>query len=216
MEKGPRHKCMIYTGNPALQLPTLASVMRSNMSNGYRCLYMNNATMVAGIQSALTAIGVDVAEAVAETSLVLSSESVLDGDEFNVDQMLQLLEDELDQALKDGYKGLWASGDISWEFGTEKNFDKLLEYEWQLEELFKKRKELSGICQYHYDTLSQQSVRRGLLAHRTVFINETLSRLNPYYVYSAQPSEKTGDSLLLDNMIAELCQSNAETIRNAN
>ena len=85
--------------------------------------------------------------------------------------MLQKLEDELDKALKEGYKGLWASGDMSWELGPEKNFEKLLEYEWKLEELFKRRKELHGICQYHYDTLSQQAVRRGLLMHSTVFIN---------------------------------------------
>ena len=127
--------------------------------------------------------------------------------------MLQKLEDELDQALKDGFKGLWASGDMTWELGPEKNYEKLIEYEWKLEALFKKRKELYGICQYHYDTLPQQAVRDGLLTHRTVFINETLSRLNPHYIYTKLPSEKMATSPLLDKMIAELCQSNSETRR---
>ncbi len=35
--------------------------------------------------------------------------------------MLHKLEDALDQALSDGYKGLWATGDMTWEFGSEKN-----------------------------------------------------------------------------------------------
>lgn len=48
----------------------------------------------------------------------------------------------LDQALDDGYIGLWVTGDMTWEFGPEKNFAKLLEYEWRLEELFHRRPEL--------------------------------------------------------------------------
>jgi hypothetical protein len=52
--------------------------------------------------------------------------------------MLRTLEQTLDQALNDRYEGLWASGDMDWEFGPEKDFSKLLEYEWQLEEFLSK------------------------------------------------------------------------------
>lgn len=86
----------------------------------------------------------------------------------------------------------------------------------ELEALFQKRKELQGICQYHYDTLPPDVMKRGLLMHRTVFINETLSRLNPYYVHSALPSENMIANPLLDKMIAELCQSNDEIDRTKN
>lgn len=215
METGPRHQCIIYAGAPSLKLSTFTAVMHRMMASGYRCLYMNSPQMVAGVRSSLAAMGVDVALEIAETRLVVSSEPVLEGDDFNVEQMLQKLEDALDQALKDGFKGLWASGDMTWEFGPEKNFEKLLEYEWKLEALFKKRKELHGICQYHCDTLPRQAVRDGLLAHHTVFINETLSRLNPHYINSKLPSEKMAATLVLDKMIAELCQSNSETRRRA-
>ena len=213
METGPRHQCIIYAGAPSLKLSTLAAVIHQMITSGYRCLYMNSPAMVAGVRSSLAAMGVDVALEIAETRLVVSSEPVLEGDDFDIEQMLQKLEDELDQALKDGFKGLWASGDMTWELGSEKNFEKLLEYEWKLEALFKKRKELYGICQYHYDTLPQQAMRDGLLTHRTVFINETLSRLNPHCINSKLPSEKMTATLVLDKMIAELCQSNSETRR---
>jgi hypothetical protein len=49
-----------------------------------------------------------------------------------------LLEGALHQALNDGYQGLWATGDMSREFGPERDFSKLLDYEWRLEELFQK------------------------------------------------------------------------------
>ena len=39
-----------------------------------------------------------------------------------------------------------------WEFGPEKNYLKLREYERGLEALFHQRRELQGICQYHLAT----------------------------------------------------------------
>ncbi len=60
--------------------------------------------------------------------------------------MMEKLEDALSHALADGYRGLWATGDMAWEFGREDGFEKLIEYEWRLEELFRRKPELSGVC----------------------------------------------------------------------
>ena len=120
--------------------------------------------------------------------------------------MLHKLEDALDQALNDGYKGLWATGDMTWEFGPRQDFGKLLEYELRLEELFHKRPELCGICQYHRDTLPRETVRQGLQAHRMIFINETLSRINAHYLPPGQSSDRTATTDELEEMLAALCQ----------
>jgi hypothetical protein len=96
--------------------------------------------------------------------------------------MLALLDNAIDEALRDGFSGLWATGDMTWEFGNEKNFVKLLEYERGLEELFEKHVSLSGVCQYHTDTLPIGVVEQGLHIHRGVFVNETLSRINPHFL----------------------------------
>ena len=139
--------------------------------------------MVAGMSSYLAAQGLDVAQEVAKTSLVLSSDqSHLSAGNFDIEEMIGKLEFAIVQALRDGYKGLWATGDMSWEFGNEKNCAKLLRYERELEGLFRRQPLLCGICQYHGDLLPEGVLREGLLTHRAVFINETLSRINPHYV----------------------------------
>jgi hypothetical protein len=79
--------------------------------------------------------------------------------------MLSTLENAVGEAMNRGHKGLWASGDITWEFGGTNDFSKLLEYEWGLEELFRREPALCGICQYHTDTLPSEAGADALHAH---------------------------------------------------
>ena len=177
-----RHQCLVYEGSPATQLPALASVVRHKLSENTRCIYLNSPPMVAGLRSYLFAVGVDVPKEVSKGSLVLSSDrGYLQDGTFDVDRMLAVLSDAMHQALKEGYQGLWATGDMSWEFGPAKDFSKLLEYEWRLEAFLRRHPTLSGICQYHTDILPPEIVQQGLLTHQAIFINDTLSRLNPQY-----------------------------------
>lgn len=202
----PRHQCLIYEGSPAPHLPGLSTLIRQKLDENYRCLYLHSSAMVAGMRSNLFAAGTDVTKEVTQGRLLLSSDNahLVDG-RFDSDRMLGMLAEALDQALKDGYQGLWATGDMSREFGPERDFSKLLEYEWRLEEFFQQHPALSGICQYHTDTLPPEVLRHGLLTHSSLYINETLSRLNPHYVprasFAAQPVNKTA----LDKAIRALC-----------
>ncbi len=205
MESESRHQCLIYAGAPSEKLPLLAAIIHCKLKEGFRCLYLNSAPMVSGMRSTLAAMGLDVASEEAKANLILSSDPVTSGGNFNCEVMLGQLENAIDQALKDGHKGLWASGDMTWEFGPEKDFSKLLEYELKLENVFSRRKELCGICQYHKDTLPQDVMRQGLLAHRNLVISDTLTRINPHYFKSSWPSN-FNTRFQLDEMITTLCR----------
>lgn len=208
MEQESRHQCLIYEGSPSLQLPALAGIVRRKLNEGHRCLYLNSRPMVAGMRSYLSAAGIDVEQKIAKASLILSSEPSISADgDFNVDSMLHKLEEALDQALNDGYKGLWATGDMTFEFGPQKNFAKLMEYEWKLEELFRKRPGLYGVCQYHRGTLPHEVMRQGLQTHQMIFINETLSRINLHYAPAGRlPRDQRAKNAELDETINALCQ----------
>lgn len=182
MERLPRHQCLVYEGAPSAHLSSIAAALGQRLQGKNRCLYLNSPPMVAGMRSYLAAAGVDVAREVDEGNLVLSSEQghLIDG-RFDIDRMIDTLENAVKQAKADGYQGLWATGDMSWEFGSKRDFSKLLEYELRLERLFHKYPSLSGVCQYHRDSLPREAVQQGLSVHRAVFINQTLSHLNPQY-----------------------------------
>jgi len=203
----PRHHCLIYEGAPSRHLTSVAAVVFKKLTQNHRCLYLNSRPMVAGMRSYLAAAGVDVTHEIEKGSLVLSSEQghLVDG-QFDVDRMMDTLAGALDQALKDGYAGLWASGDMTWEMGPDKDFSKLVEYEHRLEEFFHQHPEMGGICQYHADTLPFDVLRQGFRSHPAVFINETLILINPYFVHS-EPGRQYVPDQRVDAAILRLCNS---------
>ena len=183
MKPIPRHQCMIYHGSPTAQLAGLALMIRRKLESNCRCLYLNSPVMVTGMRAYLTSSGLDVHDAVVNGRLVLSSghDHLVDG-EFDSYRMLELLKEAYDGALKDGYEGLWASGDMAWEFGPARDFDKLVQYERALELFFHAHPRMQGVCQYHADVLPRDVVKTGLGLHPAIYVNETLSRINARYL----------------------------------
>jgi MEDS: MEthanogen/methylotroph, DcmR Sensory domain len=208
MEPTPRHQCLIYRGPPSKHLLALAEAMRQKLQQNYRCLYLNSPPMVAGLRSYLAAAGADVTQELAKGRLILSSDRqhLADGS-FNIDLMLKTLENLLNNVVRDRCTGLWAVGDMTWELGPLLDPARLLEYEWRLEKMFHQRPELSGICQYHADTLPRQMMRQSLLVHPSIFVNETLSLINPHYLYSAARANQPDHSASLDATLTHVCES---------
>lgn len=120
--------------------------------------------------------------------------------------MMHTLRDAVHQALHDGFHGLWATGDMSWEFGPKRDFSKLMEYECRLEEFIRQQPALSGICLYHADTLPREAMLDGLSTHSSLFLNETLSRMNPHYVPPGSPSP-AANRPAAESTLDELCRS---------
>jgi hypothetical protein len=177
---GFRHQGFVYDGSPSHHVPMIAAVIKAKLEQNHRCLYFNSEPMVAGLRSDLAQIGVDVVRETANNSLVFSSNlSHLSEDQtFSIDRMIAALEDTLNQTLRDGYAGLWSSGDVAWEFGPKKDFGQIVEYETRLEAFLCAHAEMSGICLYHASVLPSDAVQAGHELHPSLFISETQSRLN--------------------------------------
>jgi hypothetical protein len=121
MEQLSRHRCLVYDGAPSVHLSLIAAAVVEHLDTNYRCLYLNSPNMVAGLRLKLAACGVDVGKATNGGAVLLSSEQghLING-EFDVERMLDLLRHALDEALRSGYAGLWASGDMAC-FGAREN-----------------------------------------------------------------------------------------------
>jgi|CXWL01.1.fsa_nt_gi signal transduction histidine kinase len=177
-----RHKCLIYDGHPSEQLPIVVPLLLDGLKRNRRCMYLGAPDMVEMLRKALSAADVDVVKEVSRGALVLSCDrSHLKNGRFDPDDMVAGLCAAIDQAVRDGFEGLCASGDMRWELGEDQNFDRLREYEAKLDQLFKDRP-LNGVCQYHRDTVPSRAVRDALLTHRSLFIGQRLNEDNLFYV----------------------------------
>jgi hypothetical protein len=179
MNSIPRHQCMIYYDPPSRHLGPISLTIQKKLMEHFRCVYLNSEPMIAGLRSYLAAAGVDVESELKTSNLILSSERphLVDG-RFEIEVMLNGLQRELERALRDGYTGLWATGDMTWELGSDHDIGKLLEYEQGLEELFQSHPQLAGVCQYHVNSLPRLLVDGAARTHSAIFVNETLSILN--------------------------------------
>lgn len=177
-----RHKCLIYDGHPSEQLPVIIPLLINGLRENRRCLYLGNPEMVEMVDSALAAKGVDIIRETQRGALIFSSDrSHLKGGRFDPHAMIAMLRNLIDDAVRDGFQGLCATGDMKWELGNEENFEHLLEYEALLEKVFRE-KPLQGICQYHWDTIPAHAVRDALLTHRSAIIGDALNRDNLFYI----------------------------------
>jgi signal transduction histidine kinase len=177
-----RHKCLIYDGHPREQLPVVVPLLREGLDGGMRCLYLGDPAMVEMVGESLVRSGVDVPRERDRKALVLSSDrSHLKDGRFDPRAMVDLLRASIDEALGDGFKGLCATGDMTWELGAQPNFERLLEYEALLEGVFRD-KPLMGICQYRRDLVPEFAVHDALITHRSVHIGTDLNRDNLFYV----------------------------------
>jgi hypothetical protein len=118
--------------------------------------------------------------------------------------MMETLAATLAQAIDDGYDGLWATGDMTWEFGPEQDFSKLVEYECRLERFLQAHPQMGGICQYHADSISRDSVRQGVLSHGSIFVNETLSLMNEHFIPCASLAQQQTHFQALDRLVDRL------------
>lgn len=202
-----RHQCFLHEGASPCQLSSLAVVIRARLEENYRCLYFDSPAVIAGMRPHLESAGIEIERQVnRKRLLLLSDRGHLNRGHFDPDRMMHCLEDAYEQALDDGYEGLWASGDMNWEMGPRMDYSRLLEYERRLENFFRSHPRMSGICQYHVGKLPREAVRHGLLTHQSVFVSENLSMENPYFLEPQTYPRTAAHPVLLDAAIGRLCE----------
>jgi signal transduction histidine kinase len=176
-------------------------LLLDGLSKNERCLYLGDGDTITMVRAALASHGVDVEGLVARSALVFSSDRPPDDAAFDPQAMVGMLVDAIDEAVRAGFSGLCATGDMRWELGRDQNFDRLLEYEALLEGVFRE-KPLRGICQYRRDTVPPQSLQDALLAHQSVYVGAHLNRDNLFYV---PPELLLGDSGSRDALGQWMC-----------
>lgn len=188
MTQGPRvvyqqgdHVCTLFSSREE-QLSAAIEYIQQGLKRHERCLYVCSEQTPDEFRAALATAGIDAAQQEAKGALViLTKESGhLEGGSFSPSRMISMLRNAVENALKDGFEGLCAAGDMTWLLDEAPGSEQLAEYEALLNHFYRSHRAL-GLCQYNRRRLPAAALDHGLATHPTIRIAGPILLTNPYY-----------------------------------
>jgi hypothetical protein len=179
------HIALVYRTR-AEQLACAIPYIKLGLARNERCLYIADNNSVPAIVQRLAEAGVDVsAEQNRDALRILTKqETYLRHGVFEPEKMIADLEEIIGASLDDGFTGFRASGEMTWALDLPSSFEKLIDYEMNLDADFSSK--FTGLCQYDETRFPPQVMSKILAVHPKVIRGRELMD-NPTYRRPLRP-----------------------------
>lgn len=175
------HIVVLYNDDSEI-VDLLVEYIKSNLLKGIKCIYISgDANTELIIKNLKNLIYLD--EYIANKQFIVldKDESYSKNGTFNPDKMVDMLISETKKSIDEGFKGLAVTGEISWVLEYQDGFDKILEYEWKLDEQVFSKFPISSICRYNLNSFSSEMIINIIQVHPYI-IWENEVHENPFYI----------------------------------
>lgn len=195
------HVCTLFL-SPEEQLAAAVEYIRGGLERGERCLYVCGEHTPAQLAEALRKAGINVDAEMHRGALILitKEDAHLQGGHFHPDKMISMLEAAVEDALKAGFAGLCAAGDMNWVLDDAPGTEMLAEYEARLNRFYASHKAL-GLCQYNRKTLPARFLDHCIATHRLVRVAGPILLENPFYEEPAKAAQRKANEEDLNERI---------------
>jgi hypothetical protein len=120
--------------------------------------------------------------------------------------MIGLLSTAVEEALRDGFEGLCAAGDMTWLIDEAPGSEELVEYEALLNHFYASNRAL-GLCQYNRRRLPARVLDHGIATHPTVRIGGPILLTNPFYERPEEAAHRVAEPDRVNEKIERLSAS---------
>ncbi len=204
------HLALIYD-NQEEQLDIIVPFLRLGMERGEKSVFIVDDTNPSSVIAAMERHGVDVDGATANGALaiVTKHDAYLKNGDFDPDWMIGFLAEAVEEAKKEGFTAVRASGEMTWALGPAGHaHNRLTDYECRLNTFFPEY-DMGGICQYNRRRFRPETLMHVIHTHpRLVFKGEVCE--NPYYI----PADiLQGSVAASEDPVRRLLESLAENTR---
>ncbi len=165
-----------------------ARLLEAGLVGDEKCLFAGSPAVVREMEDALKKSGVDVAEKVASGQLIFISdrESLLVGKRFDPYHLLSTHQTFIAQALREGWKAVRISMDMTWLTNEIASPEQILKYEAASDAVFTfQNAPIIALMHYDYSKLPGALVVEMLKLHPIAVVGKFIKR-NPYYLNSEQ------------------------------
>lgn len=143
------HLCIIYKDFDD-QMMTIIPYLTFGLERNEKCFYIVDENSVTQIVDKFKEYKIDIEKYLSENKMnfLTKEEAYLKNGYFDPDEMITLLRETQDAAIREGFKGIRVTGEMTWVFTKLPGVDSLIEYEAKLNAFFPSSKSLA-ICQYN-------------------------------------------------------------------
>lgn len=175
-----RHVCLPFE-TESEKLDAAAAFLIEGLTRGKRCLFVGTPQEMAELADALeAAAGICVSRARSRGRLLFATpaEAYLKDGVFQPQLVLDRIEQNVREAIADGFTGLYATGELVYEPADE-DWRRVVWYEAQLNETFA-RLPFAALCRYPRSVVPARRVQDVLRTHPVAIVRGASCR-NPFY-----------------------------------
>lgn len=183
------HICQLYS--KVTDIPSVtARLMRVGLSLSEKCLFVAAPNQVKELCEELQKLDVDVDELVASGQLVLYDKRepfLADGKRFDPYSLLSSHQTFIAQALREGWKAVRISMDMSWLTEDLATPEQIMKYEAASDAIFTfQQAPIIALMHYDHTKMVQRNLAREMLRLHPISVVGKHIKLNPHYLNSEQ------------------------------
>jgi hypothetical protein len=199
------HYCGIYRTDEDHRA-IIVDFVKQGIARDEKMFYLVNMQTAEQLKATLAAAGIEVDALIEKGQLVIltAKEAYLRDGQFDPDKMIQLLTDETEKALAEGYTALRATGEMTWALAGEPGSERLVEYESRLNHFFPNSK-CYAVCQYDRRRFDAEMLLDILHTHpKVLYGKDGFDNTDMYFVPPEAFMERDRQSATLDTWLKNL------------
>lgn len=159
----------------------LSAYIHASLERNERCIYITGDTDTGGILRELASLQDDEGTGNGDFVILDRDEAYSRDGRFEPDRMIELIRSSTREALDDGYNGLSVTGEISWVLDYEDGRERIIEYEWKLNEQVFDHLPVSALCRYNLTKFSHEMIINIIQLHPFLIWNGQIHE-NPFHI----------------------------------
>ncbi|MBK5254193.1 MAG: MEDS domain-containing protein [Peptostreptococcaceae bacterium] len=175
------HMVLLYEDENEVVEPLVAYIAAC-INRNERCIYVSGDTNMELLIETLCK-EIDYFEALSKKQLMMldKKDAYSKDGIFEPDKMILLIEELTTESIEMGYNGMAITGELSWLLEYGNGIDKIIEYEWKLNDRVFNRLEVSALCRYNLNKYSDETIINIIQLHPYIVYKNRIHE-NPYYL----------------------------------
>ncbi|MFO7887395.1 MAG: MEDS domain-containing protein [Eubacteriales bacterium] len=196
------HMVLLYDDKDVLtNVDAIASYITSRIIRNEKCFYISgdmNEEMI--LNKLKSSIELEKVIEKGQLSILQKSDAYSKEGKFNPNKMIKLLKKLAIEAVEEGYSGFAITGEISWVLEYEDGFQRIMDYEYMLNDEIFGNYPVSAICRYNKNKFSSKMIKNIIEVHPIIIYKGKIHE-NPFYTEIADTEKIDIEKYQVESML---------------